>query len=136
MFISGYNGHPKASLIIIAQSNQSNSLISPLQAKSWNLKTHTWTSPLESVDSFFKEHERACLGVTVIPLEITESIHCFYGCFYSLIQPFHIAESILGITFGMSRCARPHLYEWTESNRYLWMYNHMEKTNNFVTNNK
>ena len=39
-----------------------------------------------------------------------ELVNCFYGCFYSLIQSFHIAEAILEITFDMPRCTLDHTH--------------------------
>ena len=38
------------------------------------------------------------------------------------IQPSHIVDLVLGITFVMPRFTYEHLYEWTESNRYIFAF--------------
>ena len=41
---------------------------------------------------------------------------------YSSIQTWHIADLRFEITFVMPRCVWPHLYEWTESNKCIYVY--------------
>ena len=50
------------------------------------------------------------------------------------LKSSHTADLKLTNTFGMSRCAWPHLYEWTESYTYVWLttcYNQVHAKVNF-----
>ena len=43
---------------------------------------------------------------------------------HSSIQFWHITDLILRIIFGRSRCAWPHPYKWTKSNRFVYSLPH------------
>ena len=66
---------------------------------------------------------------TVKLLEITCSTSLFYGCLltcknqhHSIIQSWHIADSILETTSGMTTCAWPQPYEQNDSNKCIYVY--------------
>lgn len=51
---------------------------------------------------------------------------------YSSLQSWHISDSILAITFGMTICGCPHLYEWIQSSICISMCLNNCKKINFI----
>ena len=70
-----------------------------------------------------QEPYRYCkpLEITINLLFLLKPIYVQKNQRHSSIQSEHIADLILRITSGRPRCAWPHPYEWTESNRFVYL---------------